>query len=110
MRQTNDPLTTSKKYDLVEIQKYIENGFMHDWAISIEYAVKTHQNYTKWIKWDKTLFAIKDSRQVLEKIMACCKSNPECSMKLVCEHFSPDCRFIYCIYRKKNENPGFQVL
>ncbi len=104
MNEKGTGLTESPKYDFVKIKNLIENGLMHDWAISIEYAVKTHRNYTKWMKWDKTLFAIKDPDLVLEEIIACCKSNPECSMKLVCDRFSPDCRLIYCIYRKNNES------
>lgn len=101
MNQTNDLLKMSKKKDLVEIKNLIENGLMHDWAISIEYAARNHQNYTKWLKWDKKFYGIKDSNHVLEEIMACCKNNPECSMKLVCEQFSPECRLIYCIDRKQ---------
>lgn len=101
MSQTGDPLTKSKKDDFHQIKNLIENSLMHDWAISIEYAAKSHQNYTEWLKWDKKFYGIKDSDHVLEEIMACCKNNPGCSMKLVCEQFSPECRLIYCIRRKQ---------
>ena len=40
---------TSKANDFHQVKKVIEGGFMHDWAISIKSAVKTHQNNTKWI-------------------------------------------------------------
>jgi ribulose bisphosphate carboxylase small subunit len=103
MAQEKDHLVESKKYDFDQIKNLIEDGFMHDWAISIEYAVRTHQQYSKWIKWDKTLFALKDPNLVLDKLRECCKNNPECSMKLVCEHFSPDCRLIYCIYQQNKK-------
>ncbi len=106
MSQDSNQLSKSEKYNFAQIKHLLENGFMHDWAISIEYAVRTHQQYSKWIKWDKTLFALKDPDQVLEKLKECCKNNPECSMKLVCEHFSPDCRLVYCIYRNGDEKPG----
>ena len=109
MSQTGDSLTKSKNYDFHKIKNFIEDGFMHKWAISIEYAVKTHQDNTKWIKWEKTIFAVKDSRQVMEEIMACCKNNPDCSMKLICEHFRPECRLTYWICHKKNEASGYKI-
>jgi len=103
MTQPSDALAQSKKYDFVQIRNFIETGFMHDWAISIEYAVRTQYNHIKWTKWNKTLFAIKDPACVLDEMMACCQSHPECSMKLVCEHFSPEFRFVYCIHKKQTE-------
>ena len=103
MAQENDRLSQSKKYNFAQIKNLVEESLMHDWAISIEYAVRTHQSYSQWVKWDKTLFAIKDSNLVLEKLKECCSNNPECSMKLVCEHFSPDCRLVYCIYQQNKE-------
>lgn len=96
-------MQAAKKYDLDKIQNLIETGFLHDWAISIEYAVKTQQEHVRWERWDKSLFAIKDSEAVVEKIMECCKNNPECSMKLICEHFNPHYRMVYCIHRKDRE-------
>lgn len=100
MSQGNDQFSKSKKYDFEQIKSVIENGFMHDWAISIEYIVKTAQNETKWEKWDKSLYAVKDPDKVMEVLKECCRNNPECSMKLICERFSPECRLVYCVHRK----------
>jgi hypothetical protein len=41
--------TTSKAKDFHQVKKVIEDGFMPDWAICIESAVKKHQNNSKWI-------------------------------------------------------------
>jgi len=110
MTQFNDVLPQSKIDDLVQVKNFIEKGFMYDWAISIEYAVRTQHNLIKWTKWNKTLFAIKDSTSVLDEMVACCKSHPECSMKLICEHFSPEIRFVYCLHRKQEKAVEFEDL
>jgi ribulose bisphosphate carboxylase small subunit len=95
MENHNSGLVQAVKKDLSKIKNIIESSLMYDWAIKIEYAVNTKANNVTWSKWDKTFFAITDSSQVLEKIVECCTNNPECSMKLVCEHYCPDCRLIY---------------
>jgi len=99
-----DEWKQAKKYDLSQVKDIIDQGFKHDWAIQIEYAVRTQKPFVEWKKWHKNFYAIKDSADVVNEVMACCKQNPECSMKLVCERFSPDCRFVYCIYRKPEDN------
>lgn len=109
MGQKNQQSAKAKTYDFDSIKNVIENGFMHDCAISIEYAVNASPDHTKWIRWQKTLYAIKDSDQVLEEIKACCKNNPDCSMKLVCEHFRPQYRLIYCIERRDNDPPNLKL-
>ncbi|MGD2118552.1 MAG: ribulose bisphosphate carboxylase small subunit [Chromatiales bacterium] len=95
MEHHDTGLVKAVKNDLGQIKNIIESSLMYDWAIKIEYAVTTTANITTWSKWDKTFFAITDSGQVLEKIMECCRNNPDCSMKLVCEHFRPDYQLIY---------------
>ena len=110
MNQNRGTLLQSKNVDFVRIKNLIETGFMHDWAISVEYAVRTQKNDIKWRKWNKTHFAIKDSASVMDEIVACCNSHPECSMKMVCEHFSPEFRFVYCIHRKQKGAAESQVV
>lgn len=88
-------LVRAVKKDLGQIKSIIESSLLHDWAIKIEYSAKTSVNGIAWLRWDNTFFAIKDSSQVLKKIMECCQNNPDCSMKLVCEHFRPDYQLIY---------------
>jgi hypothetical protein len=63
----------------------------------------------QWRRWDKPLFALRDADPVIDNIMACCKANPDCSMKMVCEHFSPQYRCIYYIYRQNPANDGPDV-
>lgn len=104
MGHDNEQVSKSKKYDFERIESMIENGFMHDWAVTIQYAVRTEQNYTKWLKWDKTFFAINSSKQIMETLKECCRNNPECSMKLVCERFSPECRLVYCIHKQNGSS------
>ena len=103
MTHENEPLPESKKLEVARIKNLIENGFMHDWAIKIEYAIKSGQSSAEWVEWEKKFYAIKDSSEVIEEITACCKSNPDCSMKLVCEHFNPEFRLVYCFHRQKKE-------
>lgn len=103
MAQEIAQMSELEKYNFNQIQNLIEGGLMHDWAISIEYAVRTQQYDIEWVKWDKTLFAIKDPNQVIERLKECCKNNPHCQMKLVCEHFSPECRLVYCIHKLNND-------
>ena len=105
MAQANDDSSRANPYDFTRIKNLIEDGFMHDWAISIKYAVRTQQKID-WVNWDKTFFAIKDATPVLEKLKECCAKNPECSMKLVCEHFNPEYRLVYCLSRQENESQG----
>ena len=95
MEHHDTGLVKAVKKDLGQIRDIIENSLLYDWAINIEYAVMTKANKVAWSKWDKTFFAITDSDPVLEKIMECCRNNPDCSMKLVCEHFCPDYQLIY---------------
>ena len=97
MMQEDNQLSNPSSQDYQKIKQLIESNFMHDWAIRIEYAERSGQDSVKWLTWDKTFFAIKDVEPVLEDIIECCKNHPECSMKLVCEHFSPDCRFVCCV-------------
>ena len=56
MAYEEDRISQSTKEKFDHIKNLIENGFMHEWAISIEYAVRTHQSHSEWIRWDKTLF------------------------------------------------------
>jgi ribulose bisphosphate carboxylase small subunit len=99
MAQQGKPLSRAEKYNFSKIRNLVEAGLMHDWAIRIEYASKTPQNEIEWLQWDKTLFAIREPDQVLEKLKECCSNHPDCSMKLVCEHFSPESRLVYCIQK-----------
>jgi ribulose bisphosphate carboxylase small subunit len=94
MEHHDSGLATTVKNDLGKIKNIIESSLMYDWAIKIEYAVATRADTVTWSKWD-TFFAISDSSQVLEKIMECCRNNPDCSMKLVCEHYTPAYKLIY---------------
>ena len=87
--------------ELVKVRELIENSFMFDWAIRIEYAAGNRGNGAEWVKW-QSFFAVTDSEQIVEKIIECCQSNPDCSMKLVCEHFNPGYRFIYCLSHHKS--------
>jgi len=103
MEKENSQLSASQKYNFNQIKQMIEKGFMHNGAVSIEYAVKTEKNYTKWLKWDKPLYALKDADQVMAELKKCCSNNPECSMKLICEQFSPECRLVYCIHRQQTK-------
>jgi ribulose bisphosphate carboxylase small subunit len=88
-------IPNEKQYD--KIKGLIEGSFMRDWAITIQYAAEQADNSIEWLKWNQTQFAVKDSEVVMKDLVECCKSNPTCSMKLVCEHFNPDYKFVYCV-------------
>ena len=94
--------TLPNRNELNKIKNLIENSFMHDWAIRIEYADKSQQQGSQWLKWNKTIFAINDSTPVMQDIVECCRNHPDCSMKLICEHYNPYYRFIYCIKLQNN--------
>lgn len=96
MHQSSGQATAVNK-DLGKIGSLIESSLLHDWSIKIEYAIQSGPDSVTWIKWDKTFFAIKDPAEVLEEIVACCKNNPHCSMKMTCERFMPECQLIYYI-------------
>jgi ribulose bisphosphate carboxylase small subunit len=109
MSQAATALAQPPKYDFAEIRNLLQGSFMRDWAISIEYAVTATDHSNQWRRWDKPLFALRDADPVIDNIMACCKANPDCSMKMVCEHFSPQYRCIYYIYRQNPANDGPDV-
>lgn len=95
MEQINAGVVKAVKKDLDQIKNVIESSFMYDWAIKVEYAVRTTAGSVSWQEWGNPFYAITDSDEVLEKIRECCRNNPDCSMKLICQHYSPDCKFIY---------------
>jgi ribulose bisphosphate carboxylase small subunit len=100
MMHDSDRLSLSKKRDFTEVKELIETSFMHDWAITIEYAVQTEHDGSQWVRWDKTFFAIKDAGPVMENIVACCECNPNCSMKMICEHYNPPYRCVLSLRHK----------
>lgn len=95
-----------RAHKLSKIRQLIEQYFMYDWAISIEYALTAEQDTAQWTPWKKKFFALRgDVSPVLETIIDCCTSNPNCSMKLICEHFNPDYRFVVCLRSLGDELP-----
>lgn len=105
MTEENSKMSDEAKYNFAQIENLVEGSLMHDWAISIEYAVRTRPDNCEWVKWDSTLFAIKDPALVMEKLKACCENNPNCEMKLVCEHFRPEFRLVYCLHKNADGTP-----
>ena len=85
------------EHKITQIKELVEDSFMHDWVIRVQYALNSTPESVNWETWDESFFAIKDSTPLLEKIIECCSNNPDCSMRLICEHFNPDCRFVYSI-------------
>jgi ribulose bisphosphate carboxylase small subunit len=106
MNEAKDALPVPGKYDFSEIKNLLQVYFMRDWAVSIEYAVTNPQGGTEWKRWDKPLFALSEVDPVIDRIMTCCKANPDCSMKMTCEHFNPGYRFIYFLQRQDAANDG----
>jgi ribulose bisphosphate carboxylase small subunit len=99
MNQESRQLPEMKRADLTELRKLIDASFMHDWAIRVELC-RQSEDQEGWVEWGNTRFAIKDVLPVIDELQACCDSNPDCCIRMVCEHFNPQYKFVYCLQKE----------
>ena len=89
------------KPDTAYIKKIIENSLLSDWAIKIEY-LETGSESAGWQLWDKTFFALRSAKPVLESLMKCYAKNPKSTIRINAEKFRPQSHLLYTVY-----NPSF---
>lgn len=89
------------KPDTAYIKKIINASLLFDWAINIEYQ-EAGSGSARWSRWDDTFFALRSAGSVIESLMNCYKSNPECTIRINAEKFRPQSRLLYTAY-----NPAY---
>ena len=85
------------KPDTAYLKKIIENSLLCDWVIRIEF----HGGETGihcWQQWDKTFFAIKSAKQVLQAITNCYTLRPRSMIRLYAEKIRPQTRLFFTVY------------
>lgn len=89
------------KPDTAYIKKIIENSLLSDWAIKIEY-LEAGSESASWQLWEKTFFALRSAKPVLESLMNCYTKNPKSTIRINAEKFRPQSHLLYTVY-----NPSF---
>lgn len=92
----------AKRPDTGYIKKIIENSFLCEWAIRIEYACG--ESETGWRLWDTTFFAIRSGESVINALMECYTQHPNSAIRINAEKFRPQTRVLYTVY-----NPYYQA-
>jgi ribulose bisphosphate carboxylase small subunit len=89
--------STAIRPDTTYLKKIIESSLLADWAISIEYQSGESET-TCWQIWDKTYFAIRSAKPVLEALLDCYTKHPRGTIRLCAEKFRPQTRLLYTVY------------
>ena len=87
--------------DTAYLKKIIESSLLADWAISIEYQTGGSEA-TSWQLWDKTYFAIRSAKPVIEALLDCYTKHPRSTIRICAEKFRPQTRMLYTVYNPQH--------
>jgi ribulose bisphosphate carboxylase small subunit len=92
-----DPV--SPLHNRKNIENFIDQSLLGDWAIRVEYAKNNSQGQLSWFQWGSTMFAIKSPADVMEAIDNCHANYPAQEIRIHAEKFRPEMRMVYSIFR-----------
>jgi len=87
--------------DTAYLKKIIESSLLADWAIRIEYQAG-QSDASCWQLWDKTYFAIRCAKPVLETLLDCYTKHPTSTIRICAEKYRPQTRILYTAYNPQH--------